>query len=58
MENNMMFRELEGMKAQMELLKEKLEKQEIVKEQHLRNAIKGKLGEINRIAVRLIGFPL
>lgn len=54
MENNMMFRELEGMKAQMELLKEKLEKQEIVKEQHLRNAIKGKLGEINRIAVRMI----
>ena len=38
----------------MELLKEKLEKQEIVKEQHLRNAIKGKLGEINRIAVRMI----
>lgn len=54
MENNMMFRELEGMKAQMELLKEKLEKQEIVKEQHLRNAIKGKLGEINRRAVRMI----
>lgn len=54
MENNIMFNELDCMKAQLELLKEKLEKQEIVKEQHLRKAIKGKLGEVNRIAVRMM----
>ncbi len=49
-----MSNELESMKAQLVLLKEKLEKQEIVNEQHLRKAIKGKLGEINRIAVRMM----
>lgn len=49
-----MSNELESMKAQLRLLKEKLEKQEIVKEQHLRKAIKGKLREINRIAVRMM----
>jgi DnaK suppressor protein len=42
------------MKAQMDLLKKKLERQEIVKEQHLRKAIKGKLNEINGIAVRMM----
>ena len=46
--------ELERMKAEMNLLKKKLEKQEIVNEQHLRKAIKGKLDEINRTAVVLI----
>ena len=45
-----MYNELDSMKAQMNLLKEKLERQEIVKEQHLRKAIKGKLDEINRTA--------
>lgn len=54
MDNNIMSNELESMKAQLGLLKEKLEKQEIVKEQHLRKAIKGKLREINRIAVRMM----
>ena len=49
-----MSNELESMKAQLGLLKEKLEKQEIVKEQHLRKAIKGKLREINRIAVKMM----
>lgn len=54
MNENMMNKEFETLKAQMDILKEKLAKQEIVREQHLRNAIKGKLGEINRIAVRMI----
>lgn len=54
MDNNIMSNELESMKAQLGLLKEKLEKQEIVKQQHLRKAIKGKLGEINKIAVRMM----
>lgn len=54
MDNNIMSNELESMKAQLRLLKEKLEKQEIVKQQHLRKAIKGKLGEINKIAVRMM----
>ena len=49
-----MSNELESMKAQLGLLKEKLEKQEIVKQQHLRKAIKGKLREINRIAVKMM----
>lgn len=49
-----MSNELESMKAQLRLLKEKLEKQEIVKQQHLRKAIKGKLGEINKIAVKMM----
>lgn len=49
-----MYNELESMKAQMDLLKKKLERQEIVKEQHLRKAIKGKLNEINGIAVRMM----
>lgn len=54
MDNNRMYNELDDMKAQMSLLKEMLEKQEIVKEQHLRKAIKGKLDEINKTAVRMI----
>jgi hypothetical protein len=54
MDNDIMYNELESMKAQMELLKKKLERQEIVKEQHLRKAIKGKLNQINRIAVRMM----
>lgn len=54
MDNNIMSNELESMKAQLALLKDKLEKQEIVNERHLRKAIKGKLGEINRIAVRMM----
>jgi hypothetical protein len=54
MDNDIMYNELESMKAQMDLLKKKLERQEIVKEQHLRKAIKGKLNEINGIAVRMM----
>jgi hypothetical protein len=54
MDNGIMYNELESMKAQMDLLKKKLERQEIVKEQHLRKAIKGKLNQINGIAVRMM----
>lgn len=54
MDNDIMYNELESMKAQMDLLKKKLERQEIVKEQHIRKAIKGKLNEINGIAVRMM----
>ena len=54
MDNDKMYNELESMKAQMDLLKKKLERQEIVKEQHLRKAIKGKLNQINGIAVRMM----
>lgn len=54
MDNDIMYNELESMKAQMDLLKKKLERQEIVKEQHLRKAIKGKLNQINGIAVRMM----
>lgn len=55
MENNgTVMKELEEMKASMLLLKEKLREQEIVNENHVRKAIKGKLDDINRIAVRML----
>lgn len=52
MENRMILDELDDMKAKMALLKEKLDKQKIVNETHLRNAIKGNISKLNRNAVR------
>ena len=52
MENRMVLDELDDMKAKMALLKEKLDKQKIVNETHLRNAIKGNISKLNRNAVR------
>lgn len=46
--------ELEEMKGQIALLKSKLEEQEIVREQHMRRAIKGNLQDLNRVAVRMM----
>ena len=48
----MVLDELDDMKAKMALLKEKLDKQKIVNETHLRNAIKGNISKLNRNAVR------
>ena len=46
--------ELEEMKGQIALLKSKLKEHEIVREQHMRRAIKGNLQELNRVAVRMM----
>ena len=50
MENNtLLSHELEEMRSQINLLKEKLDKQTIVNEEHLRRSMKTKMSDINRI---------
>mgnify|MGYP003501895248 CR=1 FL=1 len=49
MENTFISHELEEMRSQISILKEKLEKQNIVNEQHIRNSMKSKASDINRI---------
>ena len=49
MENNTLIsHELEEMRAQLGTLKEKLEKQTIINESHIRNSMKSKMSDINR----------
>lgn len=49
MENNtLLSHELEEMRSQISILKEKLEKQNIVNEQHIRNSMKNRMSDINR----------
>ena len=49
MENNTLIsHELEEMRAQLGTLKEKLEKQTIINETHIRNSMKSKMSDINR----------
>ena len=49
MENNTLIsHELEQMRSQIGILKDKLEKQNIVNEQHIRNSMKSKMSSINR----------
>ena len=49
MENNTLIsQELEEMRSQISLLKDKLEKQNIVNEQHIRRSMKSKMSSINR----------
>ena len=49
MENNTLIsNELEQMRSQISLLKDKLEKQNIVNEQHIRRSMKSKMSSINR----------
>lgn len=50
MENNtLLSHELEEMRSQISLLKEKLDKQTIVNEEHIRRSMKTKMSDINRI---------
>lgn len=49
MENTFMSNELEQMRSQIGILKEKLEKQAIVNEKHIRNSMKSKMSDINRV---------
>lgn len=49
MENNTFIsQELEEMRSQISILKDKLEKQNIVNERHIRNSMKSKMSDINR----------
>ena len=49
MENNTLIsQELEEMRSQISILKDKLEKQNIVNEQHIRRSMKSKISSINR----------
>ena len=49
MENNtLLSHELEEMRSQISILKEKLEKQNIINEQHLQRSMKSKMSSINR----------
>ena len=50
MENNtLLSHELEEMRSQISLLKEKLDRQTIVNEEHIRRSMKTKMSDINRI---------
>ena len=49
MENNtLVSHELEQMRSQIGMLKQKLEQQTIVKERHIRNSMKSKISDLNR----------
>lgn len=51
-----MSQELEEMRSQINILKDKLQKQAIVNEQHIRNSMKTKMSDINRIVTMTIVF--
>lgn len=49
MDNNTLYsNELEQMRSQIEVLKQKLEKQEIIKDTHIRNSMKSKMSDLNK----------
>lgn len=54
MESTLISHELEEMRLQLGILKDKLEKQNIVNEKHIRNSIKAKASDVNRIIRRTI----
>lgn len=55
MENNTIIsNELEQMRSQINLLKDKLEKQNIVNEKHIRNSMKSKISSINKTVTATI----
>ena len=55
MENNtLLSHELEQMRSQIGMLKEKLEQQTIVNEMHLRNSMKSKISDLNRTVLGTI----
>ena len=57
MENNTLIsQELEEMRSQISLLKDKLDKQTIINDQHIRKSMKSKMSEINRIILSSIIF--
>lgn len=57
MENNTLIsNELEEMRSQIRILKDKLDKQTIINDQHIRKSMKSKMSEINRIILASIIF--
>ena len=48
MENTFISHELDEMRSQINALKEKLEKQTIVNEEHIRRSMKSKMSDINK----------
>lgn len=48
MENTFMSQELEEMRSQIGIFKDKLEKQNIINEQHIRRSMKSKMSDLNR----------
>ena len=59
MENNTLIsQEFEQMRAQIGALKEKLEKQTIINEEHIRRSMKSKMSDINRTITATIGIGI
>ncbi len=56
--NNLISNELEQMRAQIGALKEKLDKQAIVNDQHLRRSMKSKMSDINKTITATIGLGI
>lgn len=54
MENTFISHELEEMRSQISALKEKLEKQAIVNEEHIRRSMKSKMSDINKTVTATI----
>ena len=54
MENTFISHELEEMRSQIGILKEKLEKQNIVNERHIRNSMKSNMSSINKTVTMTI----
>ena len=54
MENTLISHEHEEMRSQISLLKEKLDKQSIINEEHIRRSMKSKISDINRIVTATI----
>ena len=56
MENRLISHELEEMRMQINVLKNKLEKQNIVNDKHIRNSFKTKISDMNRtVTITVIG---
>lgn len=53
-DNTLLSHELEEMRSQIGILKEKLEKQAIVNDLHIRNSMKSKMSDINRVVIGAI----
>ena len=58
MENMMISHELEEMRSQIGILKEKLDKQTIINEEHIKRSMKSKMSEINKIVTATIFLGL
>ena len=53
-DNRIISQELEEMRSQISILKNKLEKQTIVNAEHIKRSVKGKMSELNRTVTATI----